>query len=227
MKPIFVTATGTNIGKTYTTLALIEQFAKAGISVGVFKPIETGVSNIPADASKLLASCQSVNSKFSNLTTNDITSYTFELAAAPYCADTMRSINIDNILARFDKLSLLCDLLIIEGAGGLMTPITDKLNMIDLIKMFDARVLLVTPSRLGCINDSLLSMESLRSRGIDFDWCVNIHEDAKSFDVVTKPYYDAVFPNWWSVDDGLEQYIDNTIRETNAKPTKISRSDRR
>lgn len=213
MKPIFVTATGTNIGKTHTTLALARQFAKAGISVGVFKPIETGVSNIPADASKLLASCQSVNSKFSNLTTDDITSYTFELAAAPYCADTMHSINIDNILARFDKLSLLCDLLIIEGAGGLMTPLTDKLNMIDLIKIFDARVLLVTPSRLGCINDTLLSIEALTNRNIDFDWCVNIHEDSDSFDIVTKPYYDTMFPDWWSVHDGLINYVKNIIKE--------------
>lgn len=214
MRPIFVTATGTNIGKTHTTLRLIDECAKQGIIVGVFKPIETGVSDIPVDASKLLASCQSVNSKFSNLTTDDITTYTFKLPAAPYCADTMRSITIDNILTGFDKLNLLCDLLIIEGAGGLMTPITDKLNMIDLIKIFDARVLLVTPSRLGCINDTLLSMEALANRNIDFDWCVNIHEDAKSFDVVTKPYYDALFPNWWSVQNGIEKYTKEIFKES-------------
>lgn len=213
MRPIFVTATGTNIGKTHTTLKLIDECAKQGIIVGVFKPIETGVTDVPVDALTLLNSCQRVNSRFTNLTTHDVTAYTFKLASAPFCADIERSINIDNILTKFNKLSLLCDLLIIEGAGGLMTPITGELKMIDLIGIFDAKVLLVTPSRLGCINDTLLSQEALKSRNIDFDWCVNIHEDAKSFDSVTKPYYDAMYPEWWSVHDGIKQYIGNIIKE--------------
>jgi dethiobiotin synthetase len=214
MRPIFVTATGTNVGKTHTTLKLIEECAKQGISVGVFKPIETGVVDIPSDAFALLNNAQSVNSRFTNLTTDDVTEYTFSLPAAPYCSDTNHIIEIDNILTQFDKLSLLCDLLIIEGAGGLMTPITDTLKMIDLIGIFRARALLVTPSRLGCINDTLLSMEALQSRNIEFDWCVNIYEDKDSFDIVTKPYYDALFPKWWSVENGLEKYVDKLIKDS-------------
>lgn len=206
MKPIFITATGTNIGKTYTTLKLIEACAKRGISVGIYKPIETGVSDIPADAAMLLKGCQSVNSRFTTLSTDDVTAYTFALAAAPYCADTHRVIDSDKLLTKFDNLSLLCDLLIIEGAGGLMTPISPTLKMIDLISLFDARALLVTPSNLGCINDTLLSVEALESRNIEFDWCVNIHHDSDTFDTVTKPYYDDIFPEWWSVESGLERY---------------------
>ena len=68
-------------------------------------------------------------------------------------------------------------------------------------------MLLVTPSRLGCINDTLLSMEALNSRDITFEWCVNLYEDKESFSKVTQPFYDAVFPEWWSVEEGLKRFI--------------------
>lgn len=207
MQTLFITATGTNIGKTHTTLKLINAFAKNGLKVGVFKPIETGVSKIALDASILLETCQKVNENFKNLTTSDITAYTFPLPAAPFCADTKQEIKLERIFEKYEKLSKLCDVLLVEGAGGLHVPVTKEYNMIDLAKDLRCPVLLVTPSRLGCINDNLLSQEALKARGIDFDWCVNIYEDKESFDEVTKPYYDAVFPDWWSVEDGLKSFI--------------------
>ena len=76
MRSLFITATGTNIGKTHTTLKLIEALTARGLSVGVFKPIETGVDKIPQDASSLLECVQKYNSDFKNLTPNDIVSYT-------------------------------------------------------------------------------------------------------------------------------------------------------
>ena len=79
--------------------------------------------------------------------------------------------------------------------------------IMDLIKELNIKTLLVTPSRLGCINDTLLSMEALKSRDIDFDWCVNVYEDKDSFQEVTQPYYDTAFPGWWSVDEGLKRFI--------------------
>jgi dethiobiotin synthetase len=79
--------------------------------------------------------------------------------------------------------------------------------MIDLAKALEAKVLLVTPSRLGCINDTLLSMEALKTRDIPFEWCVNLYEDAESFPKVTQPFYDAVFPNWWHVEEGMDRFV--------------------
>jgi len=204
---LFITATGTNIGKTHTTIKLIKAFSEQGFKVGVFKPIETGVTHTALDASILLQTCQKVNENFKDLTTDDITAYTFPLPAAPFCADTEQIIHIDKLIEKYHKLSKLCDILLVEGAGGLMVPITKEYMMIDLIKELNIKTLLVTPSRLGCINDTLLSIEALRSREIDFDWCVNIYEDIESFDEVTKPYYDAVFPEWWSVEGGLKRFI--------------------
>jgi dethiobiotin synthetase len=207
MASLFITATGTNIGKTHTTLKLINAYAKNGLSVGVFKPIETGVEGEPMDAKALLEACQKVNPYFADLTPTDICAYTFSLPAAPFCADTKQEIKLEKIFEKYEELSKRCDVLLVEGAGGLMVPITQTYKMIDLAKELACPVLLVTPSRLGCINDTLLSIEALKSRDIDFDWCVNLHEDKESFAKVTQPYYDAEFPEWWSMDEGLKKFI--------------------
>ena len=178
--------------------------------MGVFKPIETGVTHIAPDASILLQACQKVNENFRNLSTTDITAYTFPLPAAPFCADIDSTINIQKIIEKHETLSKLCDILLIEGAGGLMVPITKEYMMINLIKEISAKTLLVTPSRLGCINDTVLSILALKTFDIDFDWCVNLYEDKEDFSKVTQPYYDEVFPEWWSVEDGLDQYLNLT-----------------
>ncbi|MBN2721429.1 MAG: dethiobiotin synthase [Campylobacterales bacterium] len=208
MKPIFITATGTNVGKTFVTLKLIEELNSRGIKVGVFKPIETGVVDIPLDASLLLEKCKKYNDNFALLKPEDITAYTFKLPAAPFCADIDKIINIDHIIAKYQELASLCDILIIEGAGGLMTPVTGNIKMVDLISIFDAKALLVTPSRLGCINDTLLSIEALKTRGLEYDWCINLYEELDSFAKVTKPYYDSMLSGWWSVQNGLQIYTE-------------------
>ena len=205
MQSLFITATGTNVGKTYTTLKLIEALSSQGLKVGVYKPIETGVTDTAPDATILLQACKKVNERFQDLKVEDITAYTFALPAAPFCADTEQIIRIDKIMEKYHELSKLCDILLVEGAGGLHVPITKDFHMIDLIQELSIKTLLVTPSRLGCINDTLLSIEALQSRKIDFDWCVNLNEDKDTFTEVTQPYYDAVFEGWWSV----ERYIKN------------------
>ena len=211
MKTIFVTATNTNVGKSYTTIKLIESLSQQGISVGVCKPIETGVTAEPLDAKLLLESVQQYNSNFLTLSPKEITAYTFELPSAPFCADTQKQISIQTIKDKIDQLQQLCDLLIVEGAGGLMVPITQNYKMIDLAKELNSKTLLVTPSKLGCINDTELSIEALKSREIAFDWCVNIFHDKEMFQEVTQPYYDAVYPNWWSLENGLKDFIDSIL----------------
>lgn len=203
MQSLFISATGTNVGKTYTTLKLIKHFASRGLRVGAFKPIETGVTDNPQDATLLLNAIKEVNPLFKEFTPLDITAYTFPLPSAPFCADTKGIIDIDHIIKRYNELSQLCDILLVEGAGGLLVPISRDFMMIDLAKKLDSKILLVTPSRLGCINDTLLSINLLKYSDIEFDWCVNIYEDKDSFDSVTKPFYDAVFEDWWSLDNGI------------------------
>jgi dethiobiotin synthetase len=206
MSTLFITATGTNVGKTHTTLQLIEILASQGHKVGVYKPIETGVTDTAPDASVLLEACKKVNEHFQAFTVEDITAYTFPLPAAPFCADIDQVIDLKMIVEKHEVLLKSCDILLVEGAGGLMVPITKEYMMINLIKDLNAKTLLVTPSRLGCINDTILSIMALKTFDIDFDWCVNLYEDKEDFAEVTQPYYDAVFPKCWTVDEGLERF---------------------
>ena len=212
MKLLFVTATNTDIGKTYTTLKLIEVFSKQGISVGVCKPIETGVIDEPIDAKELLEKTQKYNPNFASLNPLDITAYTFPLPSAPFCADLNNSIKIENIKKKIDEMQNHCDLLIVEGAGGLMVPITANYKMIDLAQELNATILLVTPSKLGCINDTLLSIEALENRKLSFDWCVNLYDNKEDFKKVTQPFYDKIFPQWWSLQEGLESFVTKHIK---------------
>jgi len=105
VKLLFVTATNTNIGKTFATLRLIEEFSKVGIKVGVCKPIETGVTQNPLDATKLLTKVQHYNKNFQKLQPKDITAYTFPLPASPFCADKEQTIKIDRIKQKITQLS--------------------------------------------------------------------------------------------------------------------------
>jgi dethiobiotin synthetase len=211
MRSLFITATGTNVGKTHTTLKLIEALAKKGVKPGIYKPIETGVSDIPHDAALLLEACKKANPAYRALTTKEITAYTFELPAAPFCADSRQTIDLKSIMDIHNRLLTKCDILLIEGAGGLMVPITETYMMVHLIKEFATKALLVTPSRLGCINDTLLSMMALKSFDIDFEWCVNLHEDREDFKLVTQPYYDTVFPQWKSAEEAVEKIVSSIV----------------
>ena len=210
---IFITATGTGVGKTYTVGRLIASLGKAGITPGVFKPIETGVEGIPSDAKTLLSICKEYNKEFKNLSANYITAYTFPLPAAPFCADIDRVIDIDKIISKALELKSRCDILIVEGAGGLMVPIKKDYFMIDLAKELSAMTLLVTHSGLGCINETLCSLRLLESSGLEYDWCVNIYRDKDSFAVVTKPFYDVAMPNWWSVEEGLDRFVSTILAD--------------
>ena len=188
---IFVTATNTNIGKTYTTIALMKEVAKQGLYPGAFKPIETGVlDKKPADGLALLKTMQELNPLSSKLTIDDVVPVQFELPAAPYVAKKDTTISFDLIQNKLQKIEKVCDILFIEGAGGLLVPIEDDLFMIDLIAIFKVdKTLLISHSRLGCINDSLLSMEALKRKKIDFVLSINLYKDYKNFKKITLPYY--------------------------------------
>jgi dethiobiotin synthetase len=206
---IFVTATNTNIGKTYTTVALMKEAVKQGLRPGAFKPIETGVLNgKPADGTTLLQTMQELNPSANKLTIDDVVPIQFELPAAPYVAKGDKTISFDLIQEKLQKLEKVCDILFIEGAGGLLVPIEDDLFMIDLPAIFKVdQTLLISPSRLGSINDTLLSIEALKRREIDFNLAINLYEDRESFEEVTLPYYKRAGVNHYLLPQDLDKLI--------------------
>lgn len=195
-KQIFITATNTDIGKTYAAEKFLRHYAKQGLKVGYFKPFETGVSTYPLDGLKMLELTKLLNKDFLNININDIVPYQFILPAAPYVSNKNENninIDIELIKEKRDYLLAFCDILIIEGAGGLMVPIKKEYFIIDLIKELNCKTILITPSKLGCINDTLLSLQALKHKNINHEWYINLFQDKKSFKEVSYPFYKEYF----------------------------------
>ena len=211
----FITATNTEIGKTYTTLYLITKLSSLGYKVGIYKPIETGVKSkngriYPEDAMALLECVQKYNPSFRGLDIVQVVSYTFALPASVYVAKQDVKIDLQKIKDDIKYLESKCDILLIEGAGGLMVPIERDFFMIDLIKEVSDKVLLVSGSYLGCINDLLLNISKCDSERLDYRWVINLYRDKDSFYEVTHPFlrdYFATVPILEQNSESLLEYI--------------------
>jgi len=189
---IFITATNTDVGKTYACEKFIRYYSKKGLKVGYFKPIETGVISSPLDGSKMLNLVKELNPSF-DFEMKDVVPYQFKLPAAPFVAKNDTKIDLDFLIKKKKELEEKCDILIIEGAGGLMVPITKNYFMIDLIKefqnKFSTKTILIVPSSLGSINDTLLSQNVLNQYKINYQWYINLYKDKKEFKKITLPFY--------------------------------------
>lgn len=186
-KSIFISATNTDVGKTYASEKFLRYFASKGLKVGYFKPCETGVIDLPLDGNKMLKLAKELNPDF-KVDINDVVPYQFKLAASPYVAKGNTSILLSHIKEKKKYLEQFCEVLIIEGAGGLMVPLEKNLFIIDLIKELNSELILITPSKLGCINDTLLSIDALKTRNINFDFFINLFEHKEQFEEVSKPF---------------------------------------
>ena len=207
-KRIFVTATNTDIGKTYTTLLLLKEFASRDLKVGAIKLIETGVVNKAADAELLLESLKELNSAFKDIKVEDIVPITYSLGAAPFVASDRTPLDLQKLNAAVQTIEKLCDVLIIEGAGGLYVPIDDEYMMIDMIEYFKAEALLVTHCSLGCINDTLLSEKALSDRGLEFVTAFNCKESDTDFKVVSEPYFSQTRKRVLKTDSDIDTICD-------------------
>lgn len=210
--PIFITATNTNVGKTYATIKLLEALSVKGLKVGVMKPIETGVVTHPLDATLLFENAKRLNPALEVLKMRDITPYQFELPAAPIVAKGRKKISLELLESAYAKIEALCDIVLIEGAGGLLVPIEEDLYMYDFIRLFNAKILLVGHDQLGCINDILLNLHLLDSLGVDdYEWCINFREDRASFDKITLPFFKKLFGRVLSLQENMNEIIDSLV----------------
>lgn len=203
-KRIFVTATNTNIGKTHTSKLLIEAFTRLGLRVGVYKPIETGVTDIPSDGNALFQAARTHNQALNSLSIEDIVTLQFSLPAAPFVANKGRKIDLSLFDKALDKIETLCDVVIIEGAGGLMVPVDEETMMIDLARYFNAVTLLVTHCNLGCINDTLLSIQALEKAKLPFIWALNCRLDDTDFTTTSLPYFNHQFKKIFRIDQDID-----------------------
>lgn len=162
---VFITATDTGVGKTLVASALAACLTQRGIDVGVMKPIETGVTRsrkLQSDGARLKNAAGSCDSMA------EICPYIFRLPVAPLSAARAegKTIRMATIMRAFGHLRRKHTYTIVEGAGGLYTPVTQSFNMLDLIYQMKLQTLVVGESSLGGINHALLTIHALRRRKI-------------------------------------------------------------
>ncbi len=166
---IFVTGTGTDVGKTVITAGVLRWLQKRTGNAMVMKPVQTG-AEMQADGRMLAPDVDFVLRACGLSVDQEILAHTSPYLFAPACSPHLaaqlagRAIGIDNILASAQWLARRYRSLVVEGAGGVLVPLNDGESMLDLVRALDLPVLLVGDSGLGGINHVLLSVEALRRR---------------------------------------------------------------
>lgn len=167
MKSLFVTGTGTDIGKTHVACALIRALRLRGLSVDAFKPVVSGFDPDDPDVSDPGRLAQALDEPGA---LHRISPRRYRAPLAPNLAAALEGdvLRLDDLvgdcqerLTRPDR-----DLLLIEGAGGVMSPLTDAATNLDLMVALNLPVLLVAGSYLGTVSHVLTALEVIRSRGL-------------------------------------------------------------
>jgi len=159
----FISGTDTGVGKTLAACALVRALRARGTDVGVMKPIETGVRDAgPLDA-QALRDAAGVGDSL-----EAICPLQFALPAAPNVAAAAegRGIDLGLLSQSFDELARRHEMMVVEGAGGLLVPTADGCDMGDLAEQLGLALIVVARMGLGTINHTLLTLREIERRGL-------------------------------------------------------------
>ena len=163
-QPIFITAIGTDVGKTIVSAIITE-----ALQADYWKPVQAGFY----DGTDALTVKDLISN---NKTIIHPEVYKLSLAASPHISARIEHVKVDLDLINktYRKLEIGNRRLIIEGAGGLMAPLNENEFVIDLIQKLNARVILVSRNYLGSINHSLLTATICKQKNVDvIGWVFN------------------------------------------------------
>ncbi len=171
----FITGTDTGVGKTLVAVSLTRALVARGLRVAVMKPVAAGTVKTPEgeyneDALELLAA-SNVKASY-----QDVNPWLLRTAASPHLAAHADGVTIrhERIAAAYGRLSAASDVVLVEGAGGWLAPISGTETMADVAQKLALPVLLVVGLRLGCLNHALLTRDAVRARGLRFaGWIAN------------------------------------------------------
>ncbi|MEM1061371.1 MAG: dethiobiotin synthase [Planctomycetota bacterium] len=165
---LFVTGTDTEVGKTYVASRVIAAAATAGFSTGAYKPAASGAEFDPdrrkfwGDVRELSAACGSDPSP------DVVCPQRFNAALAPPEAARAedRAVDAGRLVTGAAGWAGQCDRLVVEGAGGLLSPLADGVTNADVAAAFGYPLLVIAADRLGAINHTLLTLEAASTRGL-------------------------------------------------------------
>ena len=191
MSVLFVSGIDTDIGKTYATGLLAKALMQQGVNVITQKLVQTGISK-QADgelgiADDILSHRQLMQMPLQPCDLDFTTCpYRYEKPASPHLSAALANqpLNINVITDATNVLQADYELVLLEGAGGLLVPINEQLLTLDYIAEQGYPIVLVTSGRLGSINHTLLSLEAIKSRGLMIHSVIynHIHDDAEQTD---------------------------------------------
>lgn len=178
---IFITATGTDVGKTYVSALIIKKLKEQNINCGYYKPAMSGIED------GKLSDVEYVF-KIASLEGNpfDYVSYSFKEALSPHLASKRQnvSIELDKIKSDFEKIKSQYDYVLVEGAGGITCPFNlddKKLLLPEVIKSLGLDIIIVADAKLGTINSTLLTVEYARNHGINIQGIILNNYDENDF----------------------------------------------
>ncbi|KFM14714.1 ATP-dependent dethiobiotin synthetase BioD protein [Marine Group I thaumarchaeote SCGC AAA799-O18] len=182
MKSLFVTGTDTDIGKTYISAGIVLALKKSGINVGVMKPFMCGTS-------QKIASLDDVTTLTNAANVNDprelVNPFFFPIPASPYTAakNLDVKINIEHVVNSFEKLCEMHDLMLIEGIGGIMTPILKDFAILDLIKKLQTNTIIVTSSKIGTVNHTVMTCEMCKNLEVPIKGLIINNFDSEGYSI--------------------------------------------
>ena len=192
MSVLFVSGIDTDIGKTYATGLLAKALMQQGVNIITQKLVQTGISINPNNGDMNIADDIITHRQLMEIPLQpcdlDFTTcpYRYEKPASPHLSAALANqpLNIEVITEATEALQADYDVVLLEGAGGLLVPITTELLTLDYITEQGYPIVLVTSGRLGSINHTLLSLEAIKSRGLMIHSVIynHIHDDAEQTD---------------------------------------------
>ncbi|MDO5155232.1 MAG: dethiobiotin synthase [Eubacteriales bacterium] len=191
-KSIFITGTGTDVGKTYVTALIIKKLHDAGLKAAYYKAAMSGNVRdekgalIPGDA-KWVKDISLIEQ-----TLEETCPYVYETAVSPHLASRLEGnpVKMKKVLECYEALCAKYDYITVEGSGGILCPIdfdNERIQLEDIIKELKLSSLIIADAGLGTINSVVLTVEYMKKRGMDVkgiifnNWCASnmMHEDNK------------------------------------------------
>ncbi|WP_291992020.1 dethiobiotin synthase [Candidatus Accumulibacter sp. ACC003] len=168
----FVTGTDTEVGKTFVACALLHALRNAGRRALAMKPVAAGFDENGRndDVERLLAASSQTAPRAL------VNPYGFAAAIAPHiaAAEEGRSIELAPIIAAFEQLQTMAEVVLVEGVGGFCVPLGRHCDTADLAAALQLPLILVVGMRLGCINHALLTQQAIAARGLTLaGWVAN------------------------------------------------------
>jgi dethiobiotin synthetase len=164
-----VTGTDTGIGKTVVTTALIARARELGLRVAAMKPVESGVDERGASSGEFRSDAERLHAATGGADSIELMRpYALVEPLAPMIAAIRAGVHIDlpTLDAAKHTLSADRDILFVEGAGGLLVPITPHITVLDLFVRWRCEIILVAGNRLGALNHTLLTVRAAEAAGL-------------------------------------------------------------